>query len=164
MWEPRRLTTLWSSTAWYRDSFTLPNNTQLWYGSPININCKIIFHRLQNYPNFWRRIVRTHTHTRFCVCVCIYVYIYIYIYIRSIYTAVKGVLDAFALFKPICSLLIQFDKGLLYRSHNHVLILSTLWSQNCWQGGNYINRKQTERLKWPNKADNTKIEIWNKNE
>jgi hypothetical protein len=24
MWEPRRLTTLWASTACYRDSFTLP--------------------------------------------------------------------------------------------------------------------------------------------
>jgi hypothetical protein len=22
MWDPRRLTTLWASTAWYRDSFT----------------------------------------------------------------------------------------------------------------------------------------------
>jgi hypothetical protein len=30
MWEPRRLTTLWASTAWYRDSFTsvTPNNAK----------------------------------------------------------------------------------------------------------------------------------------
>jgi hypothetical protein len=74
MWEPRRLTTLWASTACYRDSFTLPYLTlpynritptsnkmelvrQFCADAQYQIDLKSV-HRFQSYNTLWDREAR----------------------------------------------------------------------------------------------------------